>query len=150
MDTSVLFNTSQSIWFISSEITFTSMNSQIIFSQTCLSSHLSIAVTCFMRPLKMHPEKIIYVLKTLWIAATCQQRSLLLFPLSGRYWQVWLYVYLQCVYLYNLPNEILRNRLVETPPHCLNGVREKTQGIKDVWIFFSTFCAFHNFSHIWS
>ena len=57
--------------------------------KTCLSCHLSKAVICFMRSLNVPPT----VLKTLWIAAICQQRSLFLFPLRGRYWQVWLYLY---------------------------------------------------------
>ena len=48
-----------------------------------------IAVTCFMRTLKISSKKIITVLKTLWIVATCQERPLFLSPLSGRYWQIW-------------------------------------------------------------
>ena len=44
---------------------------QVICSQTCLSGHLSIAVSCLMQPLKIQPPpppppgKIITVLKTL-------------------------------------------------------------------------------------
>ena len=83
--------TPQALWLFTGKCSWTKNN----YSQTCPSGHLSIAVTYFMRPLKIPPppppEKYITVFQKdpvntghLSIIAT------VLFPLSGLYWQVWL------------------------------------------------------------
>ena len=77
--TALYFWTVNKICFINHNLKFHTchFSSSVIFkyihySQTCLSGHLSIVVTCIMQPLRIAPEKTITVLKTLWIAATCQ------------------------------------------------------------------------------